>query len=247
MLVGEWATILRMAAQTELITIRRTQIVAGRASVGVMAICATHLPFPQRMVVRQAHLAALGLVTAQASIIRLPARLHDHFGLRDQTLHCSFTTGSRHVYESLGLGSNVGSSFGPGFGAVVVSLMAINATDLVGSMPAGQPVADFRIPYMTTQTRTIGIVGGTLTEGNDLGDISAAFHMQAAGTMALLTLNSLLRMEGVPELFGDVGVTRGARFRPHGCSSGNLNVLRERGNPVFGFLGRRGRKTKNDG
>ena len=63
MLVGEGSAMLRMATQTELVAIGHAQVVPGRPTVRIMAICATHLSFPQRMVVRQAHLTPLGLVT----------------------------------------------------------------------------------------------------------------------------------------------------------------------------------------
>jgi hypothetical protein len=63
MLVGEWPAILCMATQTELIGIGHAQVVPGRPTVRIVAISATHLSFAQRMVVGQAHLTPLGLVT----------------------------------------------------------------------------------------------------------------------------------------------------------------------------------------
>ena len=72
-----------MAAEAELVSIRHAQIVAGGATVRIVAVCTTHFSFPKRMVVRQTHLATFGLVAPQASIVCLPARLHYRFGLRN--------------------------------------------------------------------------------------------------------------------------------------------------------------------
>src|ERR1019366_1582443 len=126
------ATILCVATQTELIHIRRSQVVAGCSAMGIVAVGTAHLSFPQWVVIRQAHFSALALVTAQASIIALPSRLHNCFAFRHEVLHGGYAARSHHVEHRLGLGS--------GFGSVGVSLMAINATDFVRSMRAGHPI-----------------------------------------------------------------------------------------------------------
>src|ERR1700687_517861 len=87
MLVGERSPILRVTTQTELVGICHPQVVPRSSTMRIVAVRATHLSFPQRVMVRQAHLRTLGLMTSQASIIGLPARLHQCFGLRDQVLH----------------------------------------------------------------------------------------------------------------------------------------------------------------
>jgi hypothetical protein len=72
MLVSERAAVLRVASQAQLIDICGAQIVACGAAMCVVAIHAFHLPFAQRVMVRQAHLSTLSLMAAQAGIVRLP-------------------------------------------------------------------------------------------------------------------------------------------------------------------------------
>jgi hypothetical protein len=148
-----------MAAQAKLISIRHPQIVSRGPSVRVVAIGTTHLPFPQRMVVRQAHLGPLAFVTSKASIICLPPWLHDHLGFGNQILHRSHAAWSHHIKTRF--------RFGAGF-RVGVSLMALSAANLIGSVRPRNPVAEFCILSMTTQTHAVSVVGGTMAKGNDL-------------------------------------------------------------------------------
>ncbi len=83
MLIGKRAAVLRVAAQAELVGIGCAEVIARGASMRIMAIRTTHLSVPQGMVVGQAHLATLRLVTLQASVIGLPPRLNDGLGLGD--------------------------------------------------------------------------------------------------------------------------------------------------------------------
>src|ERR1035437_269451 len=115
MLVGEGSSILRVTTQTELVGICHPQIVPRNSTMRIVAVCATHLSFPQRVMVRQAHLPALGLVAPQASIIRLPARLHHYLRFRDQVLHVAYPSRSHHIQTPI--------VFGVALRAVVVRLM----------------------------------------------------------------------------------------------------------------------------
>jgi hypothetical protein len=224
MLVGKRPAILRVAAQTELVGVRHAQIVAGSAAMRIVAIPAAHLPFPQRVVVRQAHLAALGLVTAEARIIRLPPRLHHHLGFGHQILNRGYTARGRHVYESLG--------FGFGLGAVGMGLMAFRAADLIRGVGPRSPVAKPRILRVTAQAHAIGIGSRPVRERNDFRYISAAFDVQAAGAVAFFAVNTLLRVEGVPEIVGDFSVARSAGVAAGRLSPGNLDILCERADAI---------------
>lgn len=125
MLIGKRSPILRMATQAELIRICRAQIVSGGPSMWIVAIGATHLPFAQRMMVRQTHLAALRLVAPQAGIIGLPAWLHDRLGFWNHALY---------VFDSAWTG-NVSDEAEARvrFALCVISvrLMAINTADSI--------------------------------------------------------------------------------------------------------------------
>ena len=63
MLVGKRPAILRMAAEAKFVCVGRSQVVARRASVRIVAIHTAHLPFAQRVMVRHTELGLLGLVT----------------------------------------------------------------------------------------------------------------------------------------------------------------------------------------
>src|ERR1019366_10345386 len=104
MLVGEGTAILSMATQTELIHVRGAQVFARGSAMRIVAVGTAHLPFPQRVVIRQTHFSALALVTAQASIVALPARLHEGFAFRHEALHGGNAAWSGHVDEALGPG-----------------------------------------------------------------------------------------------------------------------------------------------
>jgi len=223
-LVGKRSAILRMATQTELIHIRRPQVVAGRSAMRIVAVGTAHLSFPQRVVIRQAHFSALALVTAQASIVALPSRLHNCFAFRHEVLYGGYAARTHHVDHRLG--------FGPGFGSVGVRLVAINAADFVRSMRAGHPVPDFGILSMTTEAHAIRICGGSVGEGNNLRNIPAALDVQAARTMACFAIKTLLSMKGMPEIGGDIGVACRADLSTDRRGAWNLHILCERRNPV---------------
>ena len=219
MLVGKGSAILGMTAQTEPVGIRHAQIISRGSAMRIVAICTTHLSFPQRVMVRQAHLTALSLVAPQTSIVGLPARLHDGFGFRDQVLNVTHSRWGHHVQTAV--------VFRVALRTVVVRLVAIRATQLVGGVPSGRPIAQVRIACVTTQTDSVGVMRGTLPERDDFGNIAAPLHMQTSGTVALLALHSLLEMEGVPIVFAYFGMTRNTRITARGSSSGDLRILRK--------------------
>ncbi len=177
MLVGKRATILCMAAEAELVGIRQAQIVAGGATVRIVAVCTTHLSFPKRMVVRQTHLAAFRLVAPQASIICLPARLHHHFGFRNQFLHVGHAARSHHIRGH----KEIGFGFGISLCLVAVSLMAIYAANFVGSMPALPSSSEFSHLARDNSGRRRYLPRRNDGKGDDLGNVAAALHVQAAG------------------------------------------------------------------
>jgi len=230
-----------MAAEAELVRIRHAQIVAGGATVRIVAVCTTHLSFPKRMVVRQTHLATFGLVAPQASIVCLSSRLHHHFGFRNQVLHVADAALSHHIRGH----KEIGFGFGISLCLIIVSLMAIYAADLVGSMRPCHPVANFLISRVTAQAYAVGVGGRTLAERNNLRNISTTLHVQAARTVALLAFHALLGMKRMPKILCDVGVTRSTCIGSHWGRPWNLHVLRIRRDRVFGFVGCYGCKAEN--
>jgi hypothetical protein len=100
-------------------------------------------------------------------------------------------------------------------------------------MGAGHPVANLFVPGVAAQANTIRLCCGTLAEGDDFRDVSAAVHVQAARTMALLALDALLGMKRVPEIFGYIVMAGGAGFGANRFRAWDLYVLGEGRNPVL--------------
>ena len=163
-LVSKGAAILCVTTQTQLIGIGCSQIVSTWASVRVVAIGATHFSFAQRVMVRQTHLAAFRLVAPQAGIVRLPTRLHHYLGFRNHVLDVFGVAQTHQVQARL--------AFRFAILAIGVCLMAIRAADTIRRMRSRDPIPNVRIAGVATQTDAIGIIRGTLLEGDDLGDIS---------------------------------------------------------------------------
>ena len=69
MLVRKGPAILRMAAETKVIHVRRAQVIARVPSVRIMAIGTGHFPFAQRVMIRHAQLRVLSLMAPQAGIV----------------------------------------------------------------------------------------------------------------------------------------------------------------------------------
>src|SRR5579871_903327 len=153
-----------------------------------MTIGAAHLALAQRMMIGQTHLPAFGLVTFQAGIVRCPAGLRQRSRFRNQLLDIRYMGGCQNVNGRVLFRSCL---------VVGVGLMTVNAAHLVGSMRPGHPVANAGLFRMTAQADSVGISRGAVPEGDDLRHVSARSHMQAARSVALLTLHALLRMKSV--------------------------------------------------
>jgi len=185
----------------------------------VVAIRTTHFPFTQRMVIRQAHLAALACVTLQASIVRHLSGLHNHLGLRHHILDQVDTPGIHLVKGLLARGT--------GLCAIGVSLMAISAADFVGSVRSCRPVPNSSIMDVAAQADTVGRVRWSGAETDNLGYVPVAVHMQAAGPVAILAFDPLLGVEGMPKALGYVGVTCRARISTNPRGARDFSVFRK--------------------
>jgi hypothetical protein len=108
-----------------------------------------------------------------------------------------------------------------------MNLVAINATHMVGRVRAADPVPRLLTLRVATEAHAIRFLWGTLREGYNLGDVSATVDVQAAIAVALLTLDSLLRVESVLEILGDRFMASCAGVRAHGLGARNLQVFRE--------------------
>jgi hypothetical protein len=164
-------------------------------------------------------LAALAGVTLQASIIRHLPGLDNHLGLRHDILDQVDTPGI-HLVEGL-------SARETGLCAISVSLMAIGAADLVGSVRSCRPVPNSRIMDVAAQADTVGRVRWSRAETDDLGYVPVALHMQAAGSVAILAFDPLLGVEGMPKALGYVGVTFRARISTNPRGARDLSVFRK--------------------
>ena len=76
-LVGKRPAILRMAAKTKLVHVRRAQVIVRVPSVRIMAIRTGHFAFAERVMIRHAQLRVLSLMTSQTGIVaRRPGLNH---------------------------------------------------------------------------------------------------------------------------------------------------------------------------
>ncbi len=109
-----------------------------------------------------------------------------------------------------------------------MDLVTIKTAKMIGSMRSGLPMPHLVIPRVTTQADSVGDLGGTLLEADDLGDVAAAVHVQAALAVAILALYALLLVVSVLEALAGVVVTSSADLRPDARSAGDLSVLGQR-------------------
>ncbi len=125
MLIRKRSTVLRVASQTELIHVGAAQIVAGRTTMGIMAVHARHFGFAQGMVVGHAELAALGLVAFEAGIVALPTGPHDDVRFRRHRSRCELgACGGIEGELALGRFSE----------CALMNLVAINAAQMIRGM-----------------------------------------------------------------------------------------------------------------
>jgi len=85
---------------------------------------------------------------------------------------------------------------------------------------------------VAAQADAVSIRSGPVREGNDLRNIAATLHVQAARAVARFAIKTLLSMKGVLEVRGDVGVAARAGIRADRRGAWNLHILCERGDPV---------------
>jgi len=85
---------------------------------------------------------------------------------------------------------------------------------------------------MAAQADAVSIRSGPVREGNNLRNVSAALHVQAAGTMARFAINALLSMKSMPEIGGDFRVAGRARFGADRRGAWNLDIFCVRRYPV---------------
>ena len=186
------------------------------------------------MVIRQAHLTALSLMTSQAGIIRLPAGLNRSSGLGHQSFD-ALRLPLRHQIEARSVCSR---ALG-----IVMRLVAIGAANVIGRVRSSQPISHLGIAHVTTQADAVGIGRGAPAERNDFRDVPAGLDVQTAGTMTLFTFDALLRVEGVAKILGDIRMTSGAGLRTRWGRPRNLYELSKSGNGVVGVPTSPGRKT----
>jgi len=231
MLVHEWPTVLRVAAQAELIGIGHPQVVARRTTVWVMAIHAVHLSFAQRVVVRELHLGALGLMALQATFGHRGSPLQHHAAFRHKFLN------ERGMARGGSL--NIHTAHRRALGGYRVDLVTVRASNAVRLVGAGQPVSDPRILDMATQANAVGIFNRPDAKSNDLGHVAIASLVQASRAVAVLALHPLLGMKRVPEIVSNMVMTLHTRFRPYARGACNLHVFRKGVNTISRFLLRR--------
>lgn len=224
MLVHVGAAVLGVAAQAKLIYVGNSQVLPRRAAMGIVAVRAGDLSFLQRMVIRQAHLRALRLMALQARLVDLPPRREPHRAFRLQSLRERNATGSRGV-ESQASGSS-------SLGCLGVNLMTFGASDVFRRVCSSHPVADRCILHMATQANAVGPLGRTRAKADDFGNVSAPFHVQASGTVAILAFDPLQGVKGMPEIAGNVTVTLHTSVRPDPRGPCNLHILRKGANPI---------------
>lgn len=219
MLIGKWSAVLCVAAQAELVHVCGSQIMARCSTVRVVAIGAAHLAFAQRVMIGHAHLRPLRLVTAQAGFIRHRPGLNGGICFRRDEIYVSDAL-QRRVE---GGGTLIRSLYRGG-----VNLVAIDAANHVCRMHPAHPVPCALVPGMAAQADAIGLGCGSMLEGNNLRDIASALHVETARSMALLTLNSLLRVKGMLEILAHIRVARRAGLCSDRGSSLNLRMLFKR-------------------
>lgn len=218
-----------MAAKAKLVGARRPQVVAAHSAMRIVAVGAAHLALAQRVMIRQAHLPALGLMALQANVIGLPLRLNEGLGFRHEIFYRRDVALSHQIKTHIRCGVLLDS--------VIVGLMAIGTAHLIRGMRPGHPVANSFITGMAAQASAVSVGGGPFSEGDDLGDVSSTLNVQAARAMALLAFDALLRMERVAKVLGYVHMASSTGLGPNGFRAGYFHELGEGRNRVFGFLG----------
>jgi len=97
MLVGIRSAILSVTAQAKLVGVCHAQIIASWTAVRVVTVPTTHLSFTKWVMVRQAHLSALRLMTFQAGLVCLPGRLHNDLSFWNEILDRVYPAGTHQI------------------------------------------------------------------------------------------------------------------------------------------------------
>ena len=97
-----------------------------------------------------------------------------------------------------------------GFEGGLVNLVAIHAAKMIDRVRAADPMPKFFTLSVATEANTVCFHRRALAKRDDLSYITSAFHMQAAGSVAILAFHALLRVKGMPEIFAHRFVTAGA-------------------------------------
>jgi hypothetical protein len=93
-----------------------------------------------------------------------------------------------------------------------MNLVALDASNPIGRVSAGDKVAHFLMLNMATQTGSVGLLGGTGPKTNDLCEVVVVRHAQASWTVAVLAFDPLLGVKSMPEIAAQIGVTARARL-----------------------------------
>jgi len=86
---------------------------------------------------------------------------------------------------------------------------------------------DLLVPSVAAQAHAVGLLRRTLAEGHNLLDVATARHVEAAIPVAILALHSLLFMEGVLEILGDIPVATLAGLGTHRRRAWHIDELCE--------------------
>lgn len=148
MLICKWAAILGMAAQTELVDVRRLQVIAGWSAMSIMAIHAAHLAFAKRVVVWHAHLRGLGRVTFKAGIICLRHGPDYRVGLRRYRTRSEGSTRGRIEVDPIFLRVLL---------RIGMNLVTVNTANMVRRVRSARPVLNLLVARMAAQANAVSI------------------------------------------------------------------------------------------
>jgi len=198
MLIREWPAILCMATQTELVDVRRSQIVARWSAMGIMAVHTAHLAFPHGVVIGQAELRALGLVTLETGVVCSRPGAQNHVSFRRNR-------GSRERSPRSRIEADTAFVGGPQ--RANMNLVTIHAAHVVGGVRPAQPVPGLLTLSVAIQADAVCVLSRSGFEADDFGHVTVAVHVQASGAVTVFALDTLLGVESVPEIAGQFLVT----------------------------------------
>ena len=187
-------------------------------TVRVVAIAAGHLSFAQRMVIRHAQLRILSLVAAKASVVRYRSALDKEISLRGNEIHIPGAV-RRRVESSAALVGRLDRGS--------MDLVAINAANSICGVYSSCPMPGALILCVTAQAYAVCVCGGALPERDNFGGVTPAIDMKAAISVALLALDTLLRVISMLEVFGNLRMAGGASLRSDRLGAWDIEVFCE--------------------